>query len=141
MSEVTRILTAIDQGDAKAAEELFPLVYEELRRLAAQKMASQPPGHTLQTTALVHEAWLRLGGPDQQTWHTRAHFYSAAAEAMRNILIDRARRKQAAKHGGGLQRVDIADTDIAAPDNDDQLLAVHEALDRLAKVSEPKAEL
>ena len=141
MSEVTRSSSEIEQGGAKAAEELFPLVYEELRRLAAQKMARQPPGQTLQATALVHEAWLRLGGPDQQPWQTRAHFFHAAAEAMRHILIDRARSKQAARHGGGQERVHLDDVDLAAPDSDNQLLAVHEALDRLAKISGPKAEL
>src|SRR5712664_1228688 len=107
MSDVTRILDAIQQGDPKAADELLPLVYEELRRLAAHKMVNEPPGQTLQPTALVHEAWLRLVGNENVKWNGRAHFFGAAAEAMRRILIDRARRKQAARHGGGQQRLDI----------------------------------
>src|SRR5438477_6452554 len=105
MSDVTRILDAIGQGDPKAADQLLPLVYEELRKLAAHKMASEPPGHTLQATALVHEAWLRLGGDAQPEWQNRAHFFAAAAEAMRRILIDNARRKNYLRHGGGAQRV------------------------------------
>src|SRR5436853_1161966 len=104
MSDVTRILEAIEQGDPKAADELLPLVYEELRKLAAHKMANEASGHTLQPTALVHEAWLRLAGESDQRWANRGHFFSAAAEAMRRILIDHARRKQAKRHGGGQER-------------------------------------
>src|SRR5882762_1811179 len=103
MSEVTRILNAIQKGDREAAGELLPLVYEELRRLAAHKMAGEASGHTLQATALVHEAWLRLGGAQQQSWENRAHFFSAAAEAMRRILVDHARRKQSQKRGSGVE--------------------------------------
>src|SRR5512132_2531537 len=122
MSEVTHILEAIQQGDAKAGEELLPLVYEELRRLAAQKMAREQPGHTLQATALVHEAWLRLGADAQPGWQNRAHFFSAAAEAMRRILIDHARRKLYVRHGGGAERVNLDGLDLAASMDNEQLL-------------------
>ena len=141
MSDVTRILSQIEKGDPRAAEKLLPLVYDELRKLAAVKLAQEKPGQTLQATALVHEAWMRLGGSDQQTWENRAHFFAAAAEAMRRILIDRARRKLAVMHGGGKKRVAIAESSIAAPDDDARLLAVHEALDRLAESHKEKAEL
>jgi RNA polymerase sigma factor (TIGR02999 family) len=141
VSEVTRILQAVQQGDLKAADQLLPLVYDELRRLAAHKMAQEAPGQTLQPTALVHEAWLRLGGCADQQWQGRAHFFAAAAEAMRRILIDRARRKKAARHGGGQQRVDIQELDLASPTEDDQLLAVSEALDKLAAQHKTEAEL
>src|SRR5437762_8921575 len=107
MSDVTRILEAIQSGDGNAADELLPLVYEELRKLAAHKMANEPPGNTLQPTALVHEAWLRLVGADQHSWQNRAHFFGAAAEAMRRILVESARRKQRLKRGGGMERVDL----------------------------------
>src|SRR5215813_9786098 len=113
MSDVTRILGAIEQGDPKAAEELLPLVYGELRKLAAAKMANEIPGQTLQPTALVHEAWLRLVGNEHQQWNSRGHFFGAAAEAMRRILIENARRKHAARHGGGQARLDINDIEIA----------------------------
>src|SRR5436190_18243252 len=130
MSNVPRLLEAIRHGDAQAGEELLPLVYQELRQLARAKMARESPGHTLQPTALVHEAWLRLG---EQSFENRAHFFGAAAEAMRRILIDRARRKLAAKNGAGAEHVDADEVEIAAPtDKDDELLAVHEALDALA---------
>ena len=119
----------------------MPLVYAELRKLAASKMAGERPGQTLQPTALVHEAWLRLGGADPQAWQNRAYFFTAAAEAMRRILIDRARRKRTAKHGGGRRREELAESRIAAPDEDDQLLAVHNALDKLAIHAPEKAEL
>jgi RNA polymerase sigma factor (TIGR02999 family) len=132
MSEVTRILDRAQQGDPKAAEELLPLVYAELRKLAAHKMANEAPGQTLQPTALVHEAWLRLVGSEQKSWQNRAHFFGAAAEAMRRILIDAARRKRALRHGGGQERVDVQAVEIVAPSNDERLLAVHEALDELA---------
>jgi RNA polymerase sigma factor (TIGR02999 family) len=108
VTELTVILQRLEQGDPHAANELLPLVYEELRRLAAQKMARESPGQTLQATALVHEAWLRLGGDEQPEWQNRAHFFAAAAEAMRRILIDNARRKQTLRHGGGGQRVNLA---------------------------------
>ena len=141
MSEVTLILERVQQGDPKAAEELLPLVYDELRRLAAHKMAHERPGQTLQPTALVHEAWLRLVGNKSQEWEGRAHFFGAAAEAMRRILIDRARRKRAERHGGGQQRVEIQEMDLASPNDDDQLLAVNEALDKLATEHKVEAEL
>ncbi len=142
MSDITLILQKIDQGDTSAAEQLLPLVYEELRRLAAAKMARESAGLTLQPTALVHEAWLRLGGEEQPDWQNRAHFFAAAAEAMRRILIDRARRRQAQRHGGGLQRVNLDDLELAATlENDNLLLAVHEALDKFAAHEPRKAEL
>lgn len=142
MSNVTQILDAIQHGDPKAADELLPLVYQELRRLAAHKMASEAPGHTLQPTALVHEAWLRLVGNDGEAqFQNRAHFFGAAAEAMRRILIDRARRKKALRHGGGQQRLDVEDIEIPAPADDDEMLAVNDALDRFAALDAQKAEL
>ena len=140
MSDVTRILNAAAQGDSGAASELLPLVYEELRRLAAAKMASENPGQTLQATALVHEAWLRLTGDENRKWNDRTHFFAAAAEAMRRILVDNARRKRAQRHGGGQQRVELTDVALAAP-NDDQILAVNEALEKLAAQDKQKAEL
>ena len=142
MSDVTNILNAIERGEAQAAEELLPLVYEELRKLAAQKMSREVPGQTLQPTALVHEAWLRLVGKDGQAqFKSRGHFFGAAAEAMRRILIENARRKKAQRHGGGQQRVDIQDVDIAAAASDDELLAINDALEKLAAQDKPKAEL
>jgi len=141
VSEVTQILEAIQRGDANAEDELLPLVYDELRRVAAGKMAHEAPGHTLQPTALVHEAWLRLIGNENPRWENRAHFFGAAAEAMRRILIDNARRKHALRHGGGQQRVPLDDVELAAAAEDDQLLAVHEALDKLAAQDKVKAEL
>jgi RNA polymerase sigma factor (TIGR02999 family) len=141
VSELTVILQRLDQGDPRAASELLPLVYEELRKLAAQRMARESPGQTLQATALVHEAWLRLGGDEQPEWRNRAHFFAAAAEAMRRILIDNARRKKYLRHGGGAQRVNLDDLDLAANMDDEQLLALHEALDQLAAHDAPKAEL
>lgn len=142
MSEFTRILDSACKGDLQAARELLPLVYEELRRVAAARMASGSPGHTLQPTALVHEAWLRVAGEGGSAqFHSRTHFFAAAAEAMRHILIDRARRKQALRHGGGQQRLDVDDVEIAAPAGDDELLAVNDALERLATVDPAKAEL
>ncbi len=141
MSDVTRILTAIEQGDPQAADKLLPLVYEELRKLAAHRMANEAAAQTLQPTALVHEAWLRLVGNQNPKFANRAHFFAAAAEAMRRILIDNARRKRAARHGGGQQRVDLDKVDLASAPADDQLLAVNEALDKLAAQSKPEAEL
>ena len=139
MSEVTRLLHAVEHGDPKAAEELLPLVYEELRKLAAIRMANEPAGQTLQATALVHEAWLRLAGP--QVWNSRYHFFAAAAEAMRRILIDNARRKQRPKHGQGWQRVDLDQVNVAIQTDDDTLLLVNEALTRLEQEDPQKAEL
>src|ERR1039457_5004721 len=118
MSEVTQILQLIEQGDPKAAEELLPLVYEELRKLAAGRMAQEAPGQTLQPTALVHEAWLRLVGDGPQRWNGRGDFFGAAAQAMRRILIDRARERQARRHGGGLDRVNVDAVEVAAPQSD-----------------------
>lgn len=141
MSQLTVILERIEQGDPHAANELLPLVYEELRKLAAQKMMHESPGQTLQATALVHEAWLRLGGDHQPEWRNRAHFFAAAAEAMRRILIDNARRKKFLRHGGGVERVPLDGLELAARMADEQLLALHEALDRLAEHDAQKAEL
>jgi RNA polymerase sigma factor (TIGR02999 family) len=141
VTEFTRMVQAMRAGDVKTAEELFPLVYAELHRLAAQKMAQEGPGHTLQATALVHEAWLRLGGAEQPRWQNRAHFFAAAAEAMRRILVDHARRKQRLKRGGDCQRVDIEETELPGPVPDEQLLEVDEALDELIKVNPRAAEV
>jgi RNA polymerase sigma factor (TIGR02999 family) len=141
MSDVTRILQSIGSGDPKAAEELLPLVYEELRRLATHRMAHEAPGQTLQPTALVHEAWLRLVGNENVKWDGRAHFFGAAAEAMRRILVDRAREKKALKRGGDLKRVDLDGLDLASPMPDDELLALDEALDRLSTVDTRAAEM
>ena len=141
MSDVTRILAAIEQGDARAADELLPLVYEELRRLAAQKMSHERPGQTLQATALVHEAYIRLVGSEAHDWSGRTHFFAAAAEAMRRILIENARRKQRLKHGGGQQKIDLNDIEPAIEAPSDDLIALDEALDRLAKMDKVKADL
>jgi RNA polymerase sigma factor (TIGR02999 family) len=129
MSDVTRILQAIDQGDPQAAAQLLPLVYEELRKLAAQRLAQEKPGQTLQATALVHEAYLRLVGGEELAWDSRGHFFAAAAEAMRRILVDNARHKKRLKRGGGRQRVDLVDQ--PATSTDENLLALDEALGRL----------
>jgi RNA polymerase sigma factor (TIGR02999 family) len=141
VNEITQLIGAARSGDTNAAAQLLPLVYQELRQLAAHKMASQAAGHTLQATELVHEAWLRLTGDEQAHFNDRAHFFAAAAEAMRHILIYSARRKKAARHGGGQARVDIESIEIAAQANDDELLAVHEVLDKLAAEAPEKAEL
>jgi RNA polymerase sigma factor (TIGR02999 family) len=141
LSDVTRILESIEHGDPQAADELLPLVYDELRKLAASKMAHEAPHQTLQPTALVHEAWLRLVGNDNPQYANRAHFFAAAAEAMRRILIDKARRKKAIRHGGDQQRVDLEGVEVAAPGDDDELLAVNEALDQLAAQNPAEAEL
>jgi RNA polymerase sigma factor (TIGR02999 family) len=141
MSDVTSIITAIEQGDAQAADQLLPLVYEELRRLAAHKLSQELPGQTLQPTSLVHEAYLRLTGKQDQKWDGRGHFFAAAAEAMRRILIENARRKRAVRHGGGKERLNIQDVDIAAFAKDDELIAVNEALEKFAAENKPKAEL
>jgi len=139
--DVTRILERAQKGDPNAAAELLPLVYDELRRLAAARMAQERPDQTLQPTALVHEAWLRLAGNKNQAWNGRAHFFGAAAEAMRRILVENARRKGAARHGGGQARLDIAELEISSAGMEAELLAVHEALDQLAARDRQKAEL
>jgi RNA polymerase sigma factor (TIGR02999 family) len=142
MKEVTRILSAIDQGEPHAAEQLLPLVYTELRRLAAQRLAQEKPGHTLQATALVHEAYVRLVDVDQaQHWNCRAHFFAAAAEAMRRILVERARRKKRLKHGGGMKRCELQEEDRIELPPDERLLALDEALGQLAEAHPELAEL
>jgi len=141
MSDVTRILNAIERGEAKATDELLPLVYEELRLLAAQKLSHEPPGQTLQATALVHEAYIRLVGDEPQSWDNRNHFFVAAAEAMRRILVDNARRKQRRKHGGDRQRVDLEDADLAMEAPSDDVVALDEALSKLAEEDKMKADL
>jgi RNA polymerase sigma factor (TIGR02999 family) len=142
MKEVTRILSALQQGDPHAAEQLLPLVYEELRRLAAQRMAQEAPGHTLQATALVHEAYLRLVDVEQaQHWDSRGHFFAAAAEAMRRVLIDQARHREAERHGGGFRRSDIDAVALATRVTPDQLLALDEALRKLAGENPQAARL
>ena len=142
MSDVTLLINAIQGGDSAATEKLFPLVYAELRQLAAAKMSRERSGHTLQPTALVHEAWLRLGGAADNQWHGRSHFFGAAAEAMRRILVDHARRKQAGRRGGGQAHLDVADLEIAADQTeDDQILAVNDALEKLAAIHPADAEL
>ena len=142
MSEFTQLLERVEHGDPKAAGELLPIVYEELRRLAAQKMANEAAGHTLQPTALVHEAWIRLGGSEAPAFQNRAHFFGAAAEAMRRILIEHARRRLAAKRGAGVEVVDLDGLEISSPvTDDDQLLAVNEALKKFAVIDPRKAEL
>jgi RNA polymerase sigma factor (TIGR02999 family) len=142
LSDVTRILDSIQHGDPKAADELLPLVYEELRKLAASKMANELPNQTLQPTALVHEAWLRLVGNTNPNISGRAHYFGAAAEAMRRILIEKARRKRAQRHGGEWQRVDLESIEVAGPGGDDgQLLAVNEALDKLSAIHAVQAQV
>jgi RNA polymerase sigma factor (TIGR02999 family) len=141
MSDVTRILTAIEQGDTNATEKLLPLVYQELRCLAAQKMFQEQPGQTLQGTALVHEAYIRLVGSEAQQWGNRSHFFAAAAEAMRRILVENARRKKSFKHGGQLQKVSLDGLAAGAKENSDHLIALDEALDKLAAEDPTKAEL
>jgi RNA polymerase sigma factor (TIGR02999 family) len=138
MSDVTRILNAIGQGDARATEELLPIVYEELRLLAAQKLSREAPGQTLQATALVHEAYLRLLGDEPHNWQGRAHFFAAAAEAMRRILVDNARRKGRLKRGGGRRRIDLDKVSLAVETSADDLLALDEAFTRLAQ-EDPQA--
>lgn len=140
MPDVPKLLHDLEQGDPKAAEDLLPLVYDDLRRLAVAKMASQPSGHTLQPTALVHEAWLRLVG-ENHDWQGRRHFFAAAAEAMRRILVDQARRRLRLKRGGAQEHLPIEELDLAAETSPEELLRVHEALDRLAVEDPVKAEL
>lgn len=141
MSDLARILGSIQQGDPKGAEHLLPLVYEQLRKVAAARMAQQPPGQTLQATALVHEAWLRLATGQKQAWENRRHFFAAAAQAMRHILVERARRKLRARHGAGLERVDLDAIEIPSPTRDDRILELNAALDELAALSPEKAEV
>jgi RNA polymerase sigma factor (TIGR02999 family) len=141
MSEVTRILAAFEQGDPLATEQLLPVVYAELRTLAAQKLALEKPGQTLQATALVHEAYLRLVGEADQHWNSRRHFFAAAAEAMRRILVERARARGSIKRGGGHERLDLEDIVAISPERSDDLLALDEALTRLATVEPQAAEL
>ncbi len=143
MTDVTRILNAIEQGDEKATDKLLPLVYQELRLLAAQKLSHERPGQTLQATALVHEAYIRLMGAQDQGWRSQSHFFKAAAEAMRRILIENARRKKSLKHGGGRERLSLDEIDI---DNDplfnlDDLIALDEALDKLSQIHKSNADL
>jgi len=143
MKDVTRILSAIEEGDVRAADELLPLVYQELRQLAAQRMKKEKPGQTLQATALVHEAYIRLVGTESQNWNSRGHFFAAAAEAMRRILIENARRKKSLKYGGDRKRVDL-DEAVLVDDSDigsDELIALDEALERLSKKDKVKADL
>ena len=142
MSDLTQLLQNVEQGDPDAAAELLPLVYGELRQLAAAKIARESPGQTLQPTALVHEAWIRLGGgADGQKWRNRKHFIGAAGEAMRRILVDRARRRKAQRHGGTLERVDLATIELPIESDPDQLLRIHECLDKLAAEEPLRAEV
>jgi RNA polymerase sigma factor (TIGR02999 family) len=141
MPDVTQILHAAEQGDEKAAAQLLPLVYKELRRLAAHKMAHEAPGHTLQPTALVHEAWLRLVGDEAPMFANRAHFFAVAAEAMRRILVESARRKKRIKHGGQLERVDLDAVDVPLPLPADELIALDNALERLTEIDRRSADV
>jgi RNA polymerase sigma factor (TIGR02999 family) len=142
MSDVTQLLSAIEAGEPKAAEQLLPLVYEELRKLAAAKMAQEKPGQTLQATALVHEAWLRLAGPKEpRSWNSRSHFFGAAAEAMRRILVESARRKARLRHGGEVERAALDEVVIAAPLPEERLVQVSEALDELEREAPEAAEV
>jgi RNA polymerase sigma factor (TIGR02999 family) len=141
MSEITLVLQAVRRGEEQASEQLLPLVYEALRQLAAARMAREAVGHTLQPTALVHEAWLRLVSDADRNWQNRAHFFSAAAEAMRRILIDHARRKSRLKHGGGQERLNIDDVELANASPDDNLLRVDEALGQLEKSNPDRAQI
>ena len=141
MSDIARILEAVQGGNSQAAEELLPLVYDELRRLAAHKMAQERPGHTLQATALVHEAWLRLRESHRQAWRGREHFFSAAAEAMRRILVEHARRKSRVRHGGDLERADVELIDLPIAADAEKCLRVNEALDQMAKIDPRKADV
>jgi RNA polymerase sigma factor (TIGR02999 family) len=142
MSEVTRILSAIEQGDPHAAEQLLPLVYDELRKLAAQKLAQEKPGQTLQATALVHEAYLRLVDTEKaQQWDNRRHFFAAAAESMRRILVESARKKKSVRHGGGRDQLELQEALVVVPRPDDELLAVDEALEQLARIDAQAVDL
>src|SRR5688572_11379742 len=139
--EVTQILHAVQSGDARAAEELLPMLYSELRQIAASKMANEAAGHTLQPTALVHEAWLRLVGGDERAWPSRAYFFAAAAEAMRRILVEHARRKQSLKRGGEFERQELNESALVLAAPPDELIAVHEALEKFAMEDQQAAEL
>jgi RNA polymerase sigma factor (TIGR02999 family) len=141
MSDVTRILTAIEQGDVRAVDELFPLVYQELRQLAAQRMSKESPAQTLQATALVHEAYLRLVGAEEQNWSSRHHFFAAAAEAMRRILIENARRKKRLRHGGDRRKIDLDEASMAVVGPSDDLIALDEALEKLSSEDKVSADL
>jgi RNA polymerase sigma factor (TIGR02999 family) len=141
MNDVTRILSAIEQGDAGASDQLLPLLYDELRKLAAQKLSQEKPGQTLQATALVHEAYLRLVGSHHPVWNSRGHFFCAAAEAMRRILVENARRKDRLKRGGGRARIEVEHLDVAAPQEPEKLIELDEALTRLATADPQAAEL
>ena len=142
MSDMTRILTAMERGDAQAAEQLLPIVYAELRQLATQKMAQEKPGQTLEATALVHEAYMRLvDGNDAQVWKSRGHFFAAAAEAMRRILVENARRRRSAKRGGGRARQELNESNLAMPERSEDVLAIDEALAKLALTDPQSAEL
>jgi RNA polymerase sigma factor (TIGR02999 family) len=141
MSDITLLLNASVQGDRQASEQLLPLVYDELRRLAAARMARESSGQTLQPTALVHEAWLQLVGDGERSWQNRAHFFGAAADAMRRILIDNARRKGRIKHGGGQVRVDIGELELGAASPDDNVLLINEALEKLEKEDPEQARV
>lgn len=141
MNDLTQILRAVERGDGHASEELMPLVYAELRKLAAARMQGEAAGHTLQPTALVHEAWLRLTAGQEQSWQNRAHFFAAAAQAMRRILVDHARRKAGLKHGGGQQRLNIDDLDPAQATPDEKILLIDEALEELERVNSERAHV
>src|SRR6188472_59691 len=141
MTQFTRVLAQIEQGNEKAADELLPLVYEELRKLAAHKMASEAPGQTLQPTALVHEAWLRLTGAENKSWDNRGHFFAAAAEAMRRILIERARAKSRLRRGSGAEHIALEHVTVASDDPPETVLAINEALERLSARDAFKAEV
>jgi RNA polymerase sigma factor (TIGR02999 family) len=141
MNDITRILNRVGEGEKHAAEELLPLVYAELRKLAASRMANQSSGETLQATALVHEAWLRLVHNDQKRWENRAHFFGAASEAMRRILIEKARRKSRIKHGGHLVRLDIENVDVASSSPDELIILVDEALEQYQKEDPEKSKI
>ena len=141
MSDITRILELVDEGDLQAASDLLPLVYADLRKLASYKMSQEKPGHTFQPTALVHEAWLRLNKSDRQDWRGREHFFRAAAEAMRRILVENARRKSRIRHGGQYQRVDLEMFDLPIVADDEKCLQIHEALERLQQSYPRKAEV
>lgn len=141
MPDVTQLLSAMEQGEPQAAEQLLPLIYDELRKLAAHKLSLVPPGQTLQATALVHEAYLRLLGAEKERWQNRRHFFAAAAEAMRHILIDRARRRSRLRHGANAERVDLDQIEILEPTKDEVLLRLHDALDELQTVSPERAEI
>lgn len=141
MSDITMMLQAVDRGEKRASEDLLPLVYEELRRLAAARMAQEAAGQTLQPTALVHEAWLQLVGEKERTWHNRAHFFGAAADAMRRILIDKARRKARLKHGGGQARLNIEEMNLAETTPDENVLLINEALEKLEQENPEQARI